>query len=334
MMIFFAATYPERTAALVLAGTFARFAWAPDYPWGITEEEQEDRVLRAEQGWEEGVGLLRLIAPSVADDRAFVSWWNRLTRQSAGPGVHVANTRLTFETDLRPLLPTIQAPTLVLCRSGDQQAGPDHARYLAEHIPGAKLVELPGVDNLVYVGDTEPLLAEVEVFLTGARHAPETDRALATVLFTDIVASTEQASRLGDRQWRALLDEHNSLALRMLERFSGRLVNTTGDGLLATFDGPARAIRCGCAMRDELKQLGLEIRVGLHTGEVELGGDDIGGVAVHIAARVVSLASPGEVLVSRTVTDLVAGSGIEFTDRGEHELKGVPGVWRMFAVTG
>jgi class 3 adenylate cyclase len=332
MMMFFAATYPERTSALVLAGTFARFAWAPDYPWGITAQEQEDRVLRAEQGWEERVGLLRLTAPSVAEDRAFASWWNRLFRQSAGPGVHVANTRLTFETDLRPLLPTIQAPTLVLCRSGDQQAGPDHARYLAEHIPGAKLVELPGADNLMYVGDTEPLLAEVEVFLTGTRHAPETDRVLATVLFTDIVASTEQASRLGDRQWRALLDEHNSLARRILEKFSGRLVKTTGDGLLATFDGPARAIRCGCAVREEVKQLGLEIRVGLHTGEVELGRDDIGGVAVHIAARVVALAGPGEVLVSRTVTDLVAGSGIEFQDRGEHELKGVPGMWRLYAV--
>lgn len=334
MMMFFAATYPERTSALVLAGTSARFAWAPDYPWGIPAEEQDARAAWAEEGWERGVGLVRHIAPSMLGDPDFGSWWYRLIRQSYGPGASVANTRLVFETDLRSLLPTIQAPTLVMCRSGDEFGGPNHARYLAEHITGARLVELPGIDNLIYVGDGDAAIDEVEEFLTGTRHFSETDRVLATVLFTDIVASTDRAADLGDRGWRVLLDDHDRATRRQLDRFRGREVNTAGDGFIATFDGPGRAIQCACAIRDAVRALGLEIRAGLHTGEIELRGDDVAGMAVHIAARVASQATGGEVLVSGAVPPLVVGSGLEFEDRGEHDLKGVPGTWRLYAVAG
>jgi class 3 adenylate cyclase len=328
MMIFFAATHPERTAALVLAGTGARFAWAPDYAWGIPPSVQESR---AREAGGRGVGLLRYIAPSVVDDPEFVSWWERLQRHLAGPGARVANTAMVFGTDVRPLLPTIQVPTLVLCRSGDPFRGRDHGRYLAEHIPGAKLVELPGEDNLMYAGDSEALVEEVEEFLTGARHEPDTDRVLATVLFTDIVSSTDHIGEMGDHRWRELLITHDTRARAEVERFRGRVVKSTGDGVLATFDGPGRAIRCALAMRESMRPLGIEIRAGLHTGEIELLGDDVAGMAVHIGSRVSALAAGGEVLVSSTVKDLVAGSGIEFDERGEHELKGVPGAWRLYS---
>ena len=235
-------------------------------------------------------------------------------------------------SDVRPLLTAVQAPTLVLYRRGDRYAGKPHAVYLAEHISGAKLVELPGEDNLIFVGNSDADLDEIDEFLTGTRHAPRADRVLATVLFTDIVGSTEHAAELGDRRWRDLLDAHDRTIRRQLERFRGREVDTAGDGFLATFDGPGRAIECGCAMRDAVRALGLEIRVGLHTGEIELRGDGVAGVAVHIGARVAQHAGAAEVLVSSTVKDLVAGSGIEFDDRGEHELKGVPGTWRLFSV--
>jgi class 3 adenylate cyclase len=238
-----------------------------------------------------------------------------------------------LETDLRHLLPTIQAPTLVLCRSEDQVAGPDHARYLAAHIARAKLVELPGEDNLMYVGDSDAVVDEVEEFLTGDRHASVSDRVLATVLFTDIVGSTERAAELGDRRWRDLLDSHDRTVRRQLERFRGREVKTAGDEFLVTFDGPGRAIQCACAIRDAVRALGMEIRAGLHTGEIEVRGDDVAGMAVHIGARVAACAGPGEVLVSGAIPPLVAGSGLVFEDRGEHELKGVPGTWRLLAVT-
>jgi class 3 adenylate cyclase len=248
---------------------------------------------------------------------------------------------MTFETDVRDLLPTIRVPTLVLCRSGDQSAGPAHSRYLArlesaryvaDHIPGARLAELPGDESLMYLGDTDAVVDEVEEFLTGSRHVPDADRVLATVLFTDIVASTKRAAELGDRRWRDLLDAHDDVVRRQLERFRGREVNTVGDGFVATFDGPGRAILCACAIRDAVRALGLDVRAGLHTGEVELRGDDVAGVAVHIGARVAALAEPGQVLVSGAVPPLVAGSGIEFEDRGEHELKGLAATWRLYAV--
>ena len=330
MMMFFTAAHPERTSALVVFGAVARFGWARDYPWGLSPEEQASRVSQAEEGWEGGVGLVRLVAPSLLDDPGFVSWVSRLHRQTFSPGAAVAATRSAFETDVRQLLPTIRVPTLVLCRSGDQVAGPDHARYLAEHIPGAKLVELHGEGNLMYIGDSDAIVDEVEEFLTGTRHAPETDRVLATVLFTDIVGSTDRAAALGDKKWRDLLDAHDQATRRQLERFRGREIKTTGDGFTAVFDGPGRAIQCGCAIRDAVRALGMDLRVGLNTGEIELRGDDVAGMAVHIGARVAALAGPGEVLVSGAIPPLVVGSGFEFVDRGEHELKGVPGTWRLY----
>jgi class 3 adenylate cyclase len=236
--------------------------------------------------------------------------------------------------DVRPGLRAVQAPTLVLYRSGDRFAGKPYAEYLAGHIAGAKLVELPGEDNLIFVGDSDADVDEIEEFLTGARHAPETDRVLATVLFTDIVGSTERAAGLGDRRWRRVLDSHDQAVRRQLDRFGGREVHTAGDGFLATFDGPGRAIQCACAICDAVGALGVEVRVGLHTGEIEVRGEDVAGMAVHIGARVSSVAEAGEVLVSSTVKDLVVGSAIEFADRGEHELKGVPGSWRLYAVEG
>jgi class 3 adenylate cyclase len=334
LAMFFAATYPARTSGLVLAGAAARFAWAHDYPWGIPAEEQESRTRQAELGWDHGAGALRLLAPSALRDASFVSWWYRLYRHSAPPGAARAYVDFAFATDLRSLLPTIQAPTLVLCRSGDQLGGPAHARYLADHIPGAKLTELPGVDNLFYVGDADAAVDEVEEFLTGTRNPVKADRVLATVLFTDIVGSTARAAELGDSKWRELLDAHDRAVRRQLDRFRGREIDTVGDGFLATFDGPGRAVECACAIRDAVRALGVEVRAGLHTGEVELRDDDIAGIGVHVAARVLSHAGAGEVLTSAAVPLLVAGSGIEFEDRGEYELKGVPGSWKLYAVTG
>jgi class 3 adenylate cyclase len=273
-----------------------------------------------------------LLAPSKLSDPGFVSWWYRLFRQSTGPGAARALVRTVFEIDLRSLLPTIRVPTLVLCRSDDKFVRPAHARYLAEHIPRGTLVELAGEDNLMYVGDSDAVIGEVEEFLTGIRHAATAERVLATVMFTDIVGSTERAAEMGDRRRRDLLDAHDRAVRRQLDRFRGREVNTLGDGFVATFDGPGRAIECACAIGDSVRSLGIEVRAGLHTGEIEVRGTDVAGLAVHIGARVANLAVGGEVLVSSTVKDLVAGSGIEFNERGEHELKGVPGQWRLFAV--
>jgi class 3 adenylate cyclase len=267
-------------------------------------------------------------------DPAFVAQWQRRIRSTlSGPaGVRRLAETLAF-SDVRPLLGAVQAPTLVLYRRDDRMAGKPHAVYLAEHISGAKLVELPGEDNLIFVGNSDADLDEINEFLTGTRHAPRADRVLLTVLFTDIVGSTERAAELGDRRWRDLLDAHDRTVRRQLERFRGREIDTAGDGFLATFDGPGRGIECGCAIRDAVRTLGLEIRVGIHTGEIEVrADDDVAGVAVHIGARVAQHAGAAEVLVSSTVKDLVAGSGIEFDDRGEHELKGVPGTWRLFSV--
>lgn len=329
MTTLFAATHPERTSGLVLSGGRARVTVAEDFPWAFTDDEWlAIRGLVAEQ-WGQGVSQL-VAAPSTMGDETARRFWARLERMSLGPGDVTRMFDLIANTDVRPVLPTIQAPTLVLHRTGDQFSKIGQGRYFAEHIPGARFVELPGEDHAGWEGDQDEGNDEIEEFITGHRPVHEPHRVLATVLFTDIVDSTEKARELGDRQWRELLDRHDALARAQLERHHGRLVKTTGDGLLATFDGPARAIRCASALRDVLP---VPIRAGLHTGEVELRGDDVGGIAVHIGARVAAVAGAGEVLVSRTVKDLVAGSGIAFVDRGSHKLKGVADDWQLYAVS-
>jgi pimeloyl-ACP methyl ester carboxylesterase len=331
MCALFAATYPARTSALIMIGGYARRSWTPDYPWAPKPEEHQAFLDKCQKEWGGPVGL-EIRAPSVAHDERFRQWWARLLRMGASPGASLALLRMNAEVDIRHVLPTIRVPTLVLHSVGDQALDVGGGRYLAERIPGAKYIELPGSDHLPWLSDADSILGEVEEFLTGVRHGPEPDRVLATVMFTDIVGATERAAALGDRRWRDLLDSHHALVRRELARFRGHEVDTAGDGFLATFDGPARAIRCACAISGGAPQLGLEIRAGLHTGECELIGDKVGGIAVHIGARVAASASPGEVLVSSTVKDLVAGSGLRFADRGVHTLKGVPGEWRLFAV--
>ncbi|HEX6508515.1 MAG TPA: alpha/beta fold hydrolase [Chloroflexota bacterium] len=332
MSALFAATYPERTSALVLYATYAKRVWSPDYPWAPTPEERQEFYDAIEQEWGGPVGLEN-VAPSVANDPGFQRSWATYLRMGASPGAALALARFNTEADIRHVLPTIRVPTLVLHRTDDRDMKVEESRYIAARIPGAKYVELPGEDHVWWAGDMDAILDEVEEFLTGVRRGPEVDRVLATVLFTDIVGSTEQAVELGDRRWGQLLEAYYALVRRELERFRGREVDTAGDGFLATFDGPARAIRCARSISAEAARLGLQIRAGLHTGECELAGDKVRGIAVHTAARVVSKAGAGEVLVSSTVKDLVAGSGIQFEDRGIHTLKGVPGEWRLFAVS-
>jgi class 3 adenylate cyclase/alpha-beta hydrolase superfamily lysophospholipase len=330
---FFAATYPARVSFLVLDGCTARQARAPDYPCGVLPEFLDLALDRfADEAPRGGTETLRYSAPNAMRDPDFLARYQRYSRSVNSPAARVGLGRMFVFADVRPALPAIQAPTLVLYRQGDQFIGKEHATYLAEHIEGAKLVEVPGVDNMIFAGDSNADLDQIEEFLTGSAHVAVADRVLATVLFTDMVGSTERAAQLGDREWRALLDAHDRIVRRQLERFRGREVNTLGDGFVATFDGPGRAVQCACAIRDAVKALELEVRAGLHTGEIELRGDDVAGIAVHLAQRVSALAEPGEVLVSRTVTDLVVGSGLQFTGRGTHELKGVPGTWDLYAV--
>ena len=332
MASLFAATHPERTRALVLYEGMPRMSWAPDYDWPLTREER-DRVgeeMRAD--WGSGARVLSLTAGGDNHER-FRQWAGRLERLAASPGTAAAFMRMHTETDVRPVLPSIQAPTLVLHRPADQFIDIRHSRYLTEHIPNARLLELPGTHSLPFGPGQDELADEIEEFLTGARHAPDSERILATVMFSDIVESTKRAAEIGDRRWRELLESMEVVVGRELMRCRGRAVKTMGDGFLATFDGPARAIRCATAIRDGARsQFGVEVRSGLHTGEIELMGEDVGGIAVHIGARVGASAGAGEVLVSGTVKDLVVGSGIEFEDRGERELKGVPGQWRLWAV--
>jgi class 3 adenylate cyclase len=331
MSTFFAAARPDRVSSLVLIEASARMLRDVDYPIGMPPESR-DRLIG---GFVEGYGTGRDIgnvARSRIDDEAFTRWWARCERMANGPLGAGAYWRALTSRDMRAVLPALRVPTLVLHRAGDPFIRSNHGRYLAEHIPDARYVELDGEDHLFFVGDTERMLDEIEVFLTGAAVGGEPDRLLASVLFTDIVGSTDKAAALGDRRWRELLDRHDTLTREHVARFRGRVVKTTGDGALATFDGPARAIRCAVALRDAVSAAGVELRAGIHTGEVEQRNGDIGGIAVHLAARVQALAAAREVLVSRTVADLVAGSGIAFSDRGEHELKGVPGRWRLLAV--
>ena len=331
MSMLFAATYPERTVALVLFGTFARSAWAEDYPWGRRNEEREAQMARMRSAWGTGMSIERY-APSLAGDSALRQWWAALERTSVSPGALVALSRMNAEIDARHVLDAIRVPTLVMHRAGDRAIRVEHGRYIAEHIPGAKYIELPGEDHVPIAGDMDRVLDEIEEFLTGVRYRADHDRVLATVLFTDVVRATEHAVALGDRRWRELLDRHHAMVRRELVAFRGREIDTAGDGFLAAFDGPARAIRAARTITDKVKLMGLDVRAGLHTGECEVVGDKLAGIAVHIGARVAGLAGPGDVLVSSTVKDLVAGSGLEFDDRGMHTLKGVPGEWRLYAV--
>jgi class 3 adenylate cyclase len=332
--VFLAASHPGRVANLVVVNGSPRAGRADDYPAGIPRRLL-DRFLDVNfepDAVERGLDFLAFAAPTVAGDESFRAWWTRAGYRGASPATARAVNEVLFGADVRALLPLVRAPTLVLHRRDTETFRPGHGRYIAEHVPAAKYVELDGVDDLYWVGNTEQMHEEIEEFLTGARHSAPADRVLATVLFTDIVESTRRAAEIGDRRWGELLDRHDAAVRRQLDRFRGRQIKTTGDGVLATFDGPARAVTCACAVRDAAAQLGLDIRAGIHTGEVELRGDDIAGMAVNIAARIEALAAPRQVLVSRTVVDLMVGSGIETAGAGEHSLKGVPGSWQLFAV--
>ena len=329
MSVLFAGTYPERTSALVLYGTYAKRRDPDnDYPWAPTWAERQTYADETERTWDSDADMSKM---SPGADEAMSRWWAERARAAASPGAARDLILMNSQIDIRSLLPSIRVPTLVLHRRDDHDSRVEEGQYIAERIPGARFVELLGEDHLPWV-DADQILDVVEEFLTGVPRAPEPDRVLATVLFTDIVGSTERAGALGDRKWRAVLDGHDRLARDHIDRFRGRQVKTMGDGVLAIFDGPGRAIRCAGALRDGVRSLGLEIRAGLHCGEVELRGDDIGGIAVHIGARVAGMAGASQVLVSSTVKDLVAGSGISFSDCGEHQLKGVPGAWKVFAL--
>jgi class 3 adenylate cyclase len=332
MVILFAASHPQMVSALVLYGGMARTTWAEDYPWATPADALIESSMEMMPYMNEGA-MLEVMAPSIADDEGARARYARFLRYAATPAMLVQNFMMFLKIDVRPLLPAIQVPTLVLHRRGDRAVNRRGAEWMASQIARARYVELPGVDHMVYAGDTDALLDEVEEFLTGVRRHTEVDRIVTTVMFTDIVASTRHAAEMGDRKWRELLERHTSAVRHELARFRGREIKSLGDGTMATFDGPARAIRCGLAVTEAMEALGIELRVGLHTGEVEiLDDEDVGGIGVHIAARVGALAGAGEVLVSGTVKDLVAGSGIQFEERGEHVLKGVPDTWRLFAV--
>jgi class 3 adenylate cyclase len=327
----YAATYPERVSALILFNAFARFIQGPDYPCGLPAEMSERYIDAVRATWGTAAQV-EINAPRMVSNDQWCRWFTRAQRLGGSPAAAARFFRATTDTTVHHVLASIQVPTLILHRRENRVARVEHGRYLAEHIPGAAYRELDGDDHLFFTGDTDTVGDEIEEFLTGVRPALATDRVLATVLFTDIVGSSQRAAELGDRAWRKLLDAHDAVVRTQLERFRGREVKTTGDGFLATFDGPARAIHCAVELIAGLRSLGLDIRAGLHTGEVEARGDDIGGIAVHTGARVSGLAEAGEVLVSSTVKDLVAGSGIGFEDRGEHELRGVPGTWKLFSV--
>lgn len=332
LSILFAATYPERVQALVLYGTYAkRRDPDDDYPWAPTRAERERVATELEGAWGENVDLSDMWPNA---DEAGAAWFHRRGRASLSPAGARDLIVMNSKTDVRDVLPTIQCPTLVIHRTGDRDARVEEGRYIADRIPGARFLELPGDDHTL-IADPDPVLDEVEEFLTGTRPAPASDRVLATTLFTDLVGSTVRATELGDAGWAALLERHDAAVRQELTRFGGEEIDTAGDGFLALFDGPARAIRCGVAIRAALAALGLQVRVGVHTGEVERrSGTKPRGIAVHVGARVMALGSAGDVLVSSTTHDLVAGSGLEFEDRGEHVLKGVEGPRRVYAVAG
>jgi pimeloyl-ACP methyl ester carboxylesterase len=330
--ILFAATFPERTRALVLSGPMARTTYAEDHPWlPTTEDFTEAAVEFLLPAWGTGV-TIDVSAPSLEDDPDTVAFYGRLERGSITPGMLASVAMMFYDTDVRAVLPAVRVPTLVMHRHGDRLVNIRSGRYVAEHIEGARFVEIPGIDHSPWFDRPEAYLDEIEEFLTGNRSAGTPERKLATVMFTDIVASTERAAELGDTHWRDLLDRHDHIVRAEIERFGGSEIKTTGDGFLATFDGPAAAIRCARAIRVATHAIGVGVRIGLHAGEIEIIDDDIGGISVHVAARVCALAGDGEVLATRTVKDLVAGSGIAFEPRGTYTLKGVPDDWELFAL--
>jgi pimeloyl-ACP methyl ester carboxylesterase len=331
MSLLFAATYPERTRAVALYGTTPRFLRTEGIDWGWSPRHLGTWLAEIEDDWGRGA-LLKAFAPSFANDERVRAMWGRFQRAGASPAMARAVVEAWAELDARPILEAVHVPTLIVHRTGERIAPVGGARYMAERIPDAKLVELPGEDHLPFVGDWHGIIDEVEEFLTGTRATSRPERVLATVLFTDIVDSTTQAADLGDRAWRETLERHDALVRRQLDRFRGREIKQTGDGFLAMFDGPGRAVDCAVAVTKGAPSIGVEVRAGVHTGECEVRGEDLGGLAVHIGARIAAAAGPGEVLTSGTVKDLVVGSGLRFIDRGEHELKGVPDRWRLFAV--
>jgi pimeloyl-ACP methyl ester carboxylesterase len=335
LSILFAATYPDRTRALILAGAEVKEEATEDWPWGECTRAELEAYLEPEalrERWGKGL-VLEAYIPSRAGDEELRAWLGRLQVQSGSPADAIAFMRMAFEIDIRDIVPLIKVPTLVVHRTGDRVCHVENGRFLARHIEDAKYVELPGEDHSIWTDRSEELVAEVREFLTGVREPAEPDRVLATVLFTDIVGSTDRARELGDRRWGDLLERHNDVVRHDLERYRGRELDTAGDGFFATFDGPARAIRCARSIVGDVRAVGLEVRAGLHTGECELADDAVRGIAVHTGARVAAQAGAGEVFVSQTVKDLVAGSGIEFEDRGVHQLKGIPGDWRLYSVT-
>lgn len=327
----FAATQPRRTESLVLVNTGARLTRAADYPMGLTEDEVASFLARTKKTWGTG-GVADVFSPSAANDERYKQWWARYQRMSASPGRSTAMAKLVFGVDVRHVLSTIHVPTLVVHRKDFAFFPVELGRYLGEHIAGAKFVEVPGADGFVYLGDTDAILSEIEELVTGSRRAQDVDRVLATVLLTDMVGSTDKAAQLGDHRWREVLDTHDEIVRAQLEQFRGRLHRATGDGVLATFDGPVRGIRCAQAIRDRLGDAGIDIRSGLHAGEIELRGNEIGGIAVHIAARIEAEAASGEILCSSTVKELVTGSDLAFVDRGRKQLRGVPQDWQIYAV--
>ena len=331
MCVLFAATYPDRTDGLILTGCYATRIRSAEYPWAPTWEDRLAAIEETERSWGDP-GMIEDLAPSRAGDPAFREWMQRYLRLSASPRAAAELMRMNSQIDVTAVLPSIRVPALLLYRMDDQDVNIEEGRYIASKIPAARLVELPGGDHFFWAGDPEPLIQEIEEFVTGHRTAADHERVLATVLFTDIVGSTQMASDLGDQAWRDLLVRHNAAIRLELGRWRGREVKTAGDGFLATFDGPARAIRCAKAIADVMGPLGIEVRCGLHTGEVEIVESDVAGLAVHIGARIAALAAPGEVLVSRTVRDLVAGAGFRFMARGVHSLKGVPEEWEVYAL--
>ena len=329
-----AADYPERVRGLVVVNGAARTLWAPDYPIGAQARHADPfmTVALEPDAVEQGFDVLRIVAPSVAHDDAFRAWWDLAGNRAGSPRMARAVSKVVTRGDVREALGRIRAPTLILHRVGSKYTPVGHGHYLANHIAGSRFVELPGADVLYWVGDTAPMLDEVEEFITGARGGVGAERVMAAIVFTDIVGSTERAAVLGDGRWRDLLDNHDTIVRHELQRFGGREVNTAGDGFVATFASPSAAIACADEIVDAVRVLGIEVRVGIHAGEVEVRGADVAGVAVHIGARVAALAGPSEVLVSSPVRDIVTGSRRTFAERGEHELKGVPSQWRLYAL--